>query len=306
MEDTKKTLARNKGIKDPLEDRILFAVNGIILTLICIVFAYPIIYVLSSSFSNPEAVKTGKVLLWPVDPGLQGYKAVFSHKSIMTGYRNTILYTFFGTILNVTLTMMAAYPLSRKDFPFRGFFMFLFIFTMFFGGGLIPSYILMVQLRLIDTVWSVLLPGAVAAYYMVIVRTFLINSIPNELLEAAMIDGCTDSQYFFRILLPLSKAVLAVITLFYAVGHWNSYFNAMLYLNNDQLWPLQIILRNILIANKVNLSEIHDPDLIAAKMGMEDLLKYALIIVSSAPIICMYPFVQKYFIKGVMIGSIKG
>ncbi len=306
MEDTKKTLARNKGIKDPLEDRILFAINGIILTLICIVFAYPIIYVLSSSFSNPEAVKTGKVLLWPVDPGLQGYKAVFSHKSIMTGYRNTILYTFFGTILNVTLTMMAAYPLSRKDFPFRGFFMFLFIFTMFFGGGLIPSYILMVQLRLIDTVWSVLLPGAVAAYYMVIVRTFLINSIPNELLEAAMIDGCTDSQYFFRILLPLSKAVLAVITLFYAVGHWNSYFNAMLYLNNDQLWPLQIILRNILIANKVNLSEIHDPDLIAAKMGMEDLLKYALIIVSSAPIICMYPFVQKYFIKGVMIGSIKG
>ncbi len=306
MEDTKKTLARNKSIKDPLEDRILYMVNGIILTLICIVFAYPIIYVLSSSFSNPEAVKTGKVLLWPVDPGLQGYKAVFSHKSIMTGYRNTILYTFFGTILNVSLTMMAAYPLSRKDFPFRGFFMFLFIFTMFFGGGLIPSYILMVQLRLIDTVWSVLLPGAVAAYYMVIVRTFLINSIPNELLEAAMIDGCTDSQYFFRILLPLSKAVLAVITLFYAVGHWNSYFNAMLYLNNDQLWPLQIILRNILIANKVNLSEIHDPDLIAAKMGMEDLLKYALIIVSSAPIICMYPFVQKYFIKGVMIGSIKG
>ena len=297
---------KGRKVKDPLEDRILYTTVNTILVIVSIVFLYPLIYVLSSSFSAPEAVKNGKVLLWPVQPGLQGYKAVFSHKQIMTGYRNTIFYTGLGTLINVTMTLMCAYPLSRKDFPFRGFFTFLFVLTMFFGGGMIPSYILIVQLGLIDTIWSVLLPGAVAAYYMIIVRTFLVSSIPSSLLEAAQIDGCTDTGYFFQILLPLSKAVIAVITLFYAVGHWNSYFRAMLYLNNQELWPLQIVLRNILVANKVNLSEIRDPKLLAGKMGMEDLLKFSLIISSSAPIIAMYPFVQKYFIKGVMIGSITG
>ena len=293
-------------IRDPFEDKVLYWTIGILLTLISIVFLYPLIYVVSSSFSAPEAVKNGKVLLLPVQPGLQGYRAVFSHKQVLTGYRNTIFYTMTGTVINVVMTMICAYPLSRKDFPFRGFFTFLFVLTMFFGGGMIPSYILMTQIHLIDTIWSVLLPGAVAAYYMVIVRTFLVNSIPSSLLEASQIDGCSDAGYFFLIMLPLSKAVIAVISLFYAVGHWNSYFRAMLYLNNQELWPLQIILRNILVANKVNLSEIKDPKLLAGKMGMEDLLKFALIIVSSAPIIAMYPFVQKYFIKGVMIGSIKG
>ena len=171
---------------------------------------------------------------------------------------------------------------------------------------MIPTYILMVQIGFINTIWSVLIPGAVSAYYMIIVRTFLSTSIPPALLEAAQIDGCSDTQYFFKILLPLSKAVIAVITLFYAVAHWNAYFRAMLYLSNMKLWPLQIILRNILIANDVNLSEIKDPRLLAGKIGMADLLKHSLIIVSCAPIIAVYPFVQKYFIKGVMIGSIKG
>jgi putative aldouronate transport system permease protein len=293
-------------IKDSAADSMLYLVVGSILVLISVLFVYPLIYVVSSSFSSPEAVKNGRVLLWPVDPGLRGYAAVFNHKQILSGYRNTIFYTVVGTFINVGMTILAAYPLSRKDFPFRGFFTFLFVFTMFFGGGMIPTYILIVQLGLINTVWSILLPGAVAAYYMVIVRTFFVSSIPSSLLEAAQIDGCSDAGYFFRILLPLSKAVIAVITLFYAVGRWNSYFSAMLYLNDQELWPLQIILRNILVANKVNLSEIKDPKLLAGKMGMEDLLKFSLIIASSAPIMVMYPFVQKYFIQGVMIGSIKG
>ena len=295
-----------KRVKDPMEDRILYGVVSVVLILLSVVVAYPIIYVLSSSFSSPSAVMSGKVILWPLQPSVQGYQAVFSHQNIVRGYLNTVLYTTLGTLINVSMTLMCAYPLSRKDFPFRKFFTFLFMLTMFFGGGMIPSYILIVQLGFIDTIWSVIIPGAITAYNMIITRTFISNSIPGALLEAAQIDGCSDAQYFFRILLPLSSAVIAVITLFYAVGHWNSYFRALLYLNNPDLQPLQIILRNILVANQVNLNEIKDPKLLAGKLGMADLLKYSLIVVSSAPIIALYPFVQKYFIKGVMIGSIKG
>lgn len=295
-----------KKIKDPAEDRILYAAVSVFLVLTSIIIAYPIIYVLSSSFSSPSAVMQGRVILWPIELSLKGYQAVFSYRSIVRGYLNTVLYTTLGTSINVSMTLLCAYPLSRKDLPFRKFFTFLFILTMFFGGGMIPSYILIVQLGLIDSMWSVILPGAITAYNMIITRTFFVNSIPGALLEASKIDGCSDTQYFFRILLPLSSAVIAVITLFYAVGHWNSYFRALLYLNNPDKQPLQIILRNILVANQVNLNEIKDPKLLAGKLGMADLLKYSLIVVSSAPIIAMYPFVQRYFIKGVMIGSIKG
>ncbi len=306
MERTARAVRKRRGIKNSADDRLLYLLVNTVLILFTLAVLYPIIYVISASFSNPVAVSAGRVVLWPIDPGLQGYRVVFSHRHILLGYRNTIFYTVVGTAINVAVTLLAAYPLSRRDFPFRRSLMFIFTFTMFFGGGLIPTYILMTQIGFINKVWALLIPGALSVYNMILVRTFLLNSIPGELLEAAQIDGCSDTRYFFTILLPRSKAVVAVITLFYAVGHWNSYFNAMIYINQLELFPLQIILRNILIANQVNLSEVQDAELLAGKQGMADLLKYSLIVVSSAPIIALYPFIQKYFIKGVMIGSIKG
>ena len=184
--------------------------------------------------------------------------------------------------------------------------MFLFTFTMFFGGGLIPSYLLVNSLGLTNTIWALLIPGAMGVYNMIITRTFFMNSVPLELLEAAQIDGCSDARYFFSILLPLSQAVISVISLYYAVGHWNSYFSALIYIRKTELQPLQLILRNVLLASQVSLNEFEDPDLLEGKIGLEYLLKYALIVVSTAPIMCLYPFVQKFFAKGVMLGSVKG
>ena len=264
------------------------------------------IYVLSSSFSSGAAISSGQVILWPVDLSLEGYKAVFSHRYIIPAYRNTIFYTVAGTIINLAITLTCAYPLSRKDFPLRKFFMGMFLFTMFFSGGLIPTYILISNLGFVNTIWAMLIPGALSVYNMILVRTFLTGNIPLELLEASQIDGCSDAKYFTAVLLPLSKPVIAVITLYYAVGHWNSYFNAMIYLSDMELYPLQLILRQILVASQINLSDMVDVESMVAKQGLADILKYALIVVSTVPILCMYPFIQRYFIKGVMIGSVKG
>lgn len=297
--------ARSK-IKNPAEDNILYAVVGIIIGLFALCVLYPLVFIISASFSDGTEVQLGHVYLLPVKPTLDGYSAVFSHHNIMTGFRNTFFYTFAGTAINVAITIVCAYPLARKDLPFRGFFTFLFVFTMFFSGGLIPTYLLISKLKMINTVWCMLLPGALSVYNMIITRTFFVNSVPQELLEASEIDGCSDTRYFFSILLPLSKAVIAVISLYYAVGHWNAYFNALIYLRDQSLQPLQLVLRNILLATRVSLNEFEDPDLMEGKIGLEYLLKYALIVVSCAPIIALYPFVQKFFTKGVMLGSVKG
>jgi len=287
-------------------DRTYYAIVNGIMTFLLIIVAYPLIYIISASFSSPSSVASGRVVLWPVDFGLEGYKAVFRNKDIVGGYLNTFFYTFAGTALNIIMTMIGAYPLSRKDLKGRNFFMLLFTFTMIFSGGMIPGYILMQQLHLINTPWVMIVPGAISVYNLIITRTFIQSTIPSDLLDASQIDGCSDTRYFFSIVLPLSKAILATITLFYAVGHWNAYFNAFLYLNNRKLFPLQIILREILIANTIDASQVVDPELEQAKQGMADLLKYSLIVVSSLPVMIMYPFVQKYFVKGVMIGAIKG
>ncbi len=303
------TIANGKKvnkIKNPAEDRVLYAVVGVILTLFILCILYPVIFIISASFSEGTEVQLGHVYLLPVKPTLDGYKAVFSHKNVLTGFRNTFFYTFAGTAINVVITLLCAYPLSRRDLPFRGFFTFLFVFTMFFSGGLIPSYLLVSKLKMINTVWALLLPGAMSVYNMIIARSFFVNTVPLELLEAAEIDGCSDARYFFNILLPLSQAVIAVISLYYAVAHWNAYFSALIYLRDPNLQPLQLILRNILLATRVSLSEFEDPDLMEGKIGLEFLLKYALIVVSCGPIIALYPFVQKFFMKGVMLGSVKG
>ena len=293
-------------IKNPMEDRILYFVVYTVIILFLLVILYPIIFIISASFSEGSEVQLGRVYLWPVKPTLEGYRAVFSHSNIMTGYRNTILYTLGGTLINVVVTVLCAYPLSRRDMPIRGFFVFLFVFTMFFGGGLIPTYLLVNSLGMVNTFWALLIPGAMSVYNMIITRTFFQNGVPHELLEASQIDGCSDARYFFSILLPLSQAVISVISLYYAVAHWNSYFSALIYIRDKQLQPLQLILRSILLSTRVSLNEFEDPDLLEGKIGLEFLVKFALIVVSSAPIMCLYPFVQKFFAKGVMLGSVKG
>lgn len=287
-------------------DRIMRDVVMVLMVLLVIVILYPLIYVLSSSFSSGTAVTTGKVLLWPVDFSTTGYQLVFDYKSVWTGYLNTIIYTVVATVVNMILTTLAAYPLSRRNFYGRGVFMTLFLIPMFFSGGLIPNYILMTKLHLTNTRWSVILSGAISIYNLIIMRTFFQNSIPNELLEAAKIDGITDIGYLFKIVIPLSKSIFAVITLYYAVAHWNSYFDALMYLRDRDLFPLQLVLRDILSAATVDLTQVRDAVVLAKLIGAADVMKYALIVISTVPILVAYPFVQKFFKKGVMIGSVKG
>ncbi len=299
-------MANNKVRKIRLstDDKIFYTVSDILLGLLLLIILYPLIFVVSSSFSAPNAVLSGKVVLWPVDPSLEGYQAIFRNRYIGIGYMNSIFYTVVGTFINVSLTLMAAYPLTRKEMPFGKIIMFLFTFTMFFSGGMIPNYMLMSSLHLIDTRYVLLVTGFISVYNMIITRTFIQSSIPNELFEAAEIDGCSYLKYFVVMVIPLSKAVIAVISLYYTVEHWNAYFDAFLYLNTRTLYPLQLFLREILVANTI--TEDVDPELMMRKQGLADVLKYSLIIVASVPVLVAYPLVQKFFTKGVMIGSLKG
>ena len=305
MTDARKSRGSSR-VRSSRSDRIYYAISGVLLGLLLILVAYPILFVLSASFSSGDAVATGKVLLWPVEFSLEGYEAVFRNPNIVRAFGNTILYTAVGTAINVSMVMIAAYPLSRRDLRGRGVLTFLFTFTMFFSGGMIPSYIQILRLGLMDSIGAMVLPGALSVYNMIVARTFIQSSIPYVLFEAASIDGCSDAKYFFSMVLPLSKAVIAVIALFSAVGHWNSYFSAMIYLNDRDKFPLQIILREILIMNKVDLSMVMDPEMQIALAHTADVLKYSLIVVATAPILVVYPFVQKYFVKGLTIGAVKG
>ena len=286
-------------------DKTFHCVNNIIVAILLLVVLLPLINVVASSFSSASAVNSGRVLLWPVEPSVIGYEKVFTYPGIWLSYGNTLFYTVAGTAINIVMTLLAAYPLSRRDLPFKGPLMFLFTFTMMFGGGMIPTYLGMKQIGVVNTVWAMLLPGALSIYNMIIARTFLQN-IPDELFEAAHLDGCSDAKYFTMIALPLSGTMISVLTLYYAVGHWNAYFNAFLYLNDRRMMPLQILLREVLLSTQISADAIVDGDTAAALAGMSDLLKYSLIVVASAPILCLYPFLQKYFVQGVMIGSLKG
>jgi multiple sugar transport system permease protein/putative aldouronate transport system permease protein len=293
-------------IRDSESDRWFNRGNYVILSLFLAAVLYPCIFIVSASFSSTEAVVSGRVWLWPVDPGLQGYRAVFENKAVWRGFLNSIYYTGVGTFCNVCLTVIAAYPLSRRDFVGRSVFMFLFVFTILFSGGMIPTYLLVKQLGMLNTVWAMILPSALSVFNVIITRTYFQTTIPNEMLEAAQMDGCSDIRFLRRIVLPLSGPILAVITLFYAVGHWNSYFNALLYLNDRSLFPLQLVLRGILIPNQIDPSMMMNEEDLVARQGLADLLKYSLIVVATVPVLVIYPFVQKHFVKGVMIGSVKG
>lgn len=268
---------------------------------------YPLIYVFAASFSSPQAVMSGRVRLWPVEPSVEGYKAVFRHSLIMTGYANTIFYTVAGTAVNVVMTVMAAYPLSRPNLQGRNLIMFLFSFTMLFSGGLIPTYILVRNLGMLDSRLAMILPQAIGVWNLIIARTFFQQTIPNELHEAAVMDGCSDVRFLISVVLPLSKAIIAVLILFYGVFHWNAFFDAFIFLSDQKKFPLQLVLREILILNEIigQMMDI-DPELAEKLRGLANLLKYSLIVVASLPVWLVYPFVQKQFVKGVMIGSIKG
>lgn len=296
----------SKAIKESGADRLFTIFNYVMLSLVLIIVLYPLIYVVSASFSSSSAVLSGRVWLWPVEPTLDGYKAVFKNTMVIKGFMNTVFYTLAGTAINLILTVMAAYPLSRKDFKGRNAFMLLFVFTMLFNGGLIPTYLIVKDLGMIDTVWSMLVPAALSVWNVIIMRTYFQTTIPNELLEASQLDGCSDFRFLRSIVLPLSGPILAVIALFYAVGHWNQYFNAMIYLKRADLYPLQLVLRDILVQNEVNIDMLGDAKTAAARQGLRELLKYSLIVVTSVPLLVVYPFLQKFFVKGVMIGSIKG
>lgn len=299
-----KTKTKRK-IKLSRGDRAFYAITYIIIGILGLIVLYPMLYVIAASMSSADALMSGKVWLWPVDISFEGYKAVFRSSDVWLGYANTIFYTIVGTVINVAMTLLCAYPLSRKELFGRNVFTFIFSFTMLFGGGMIPNYLLIKNLGILNTRWALLLPGAMSIYNMIVCRTFIQTSIPTELLESARLDGCDDTRYFFKIVLPLSKAIIAVLTLWYAVGHWNAYFNAFIYLNDKELYPLQIFLRDILISNKMS-SDLNDPELANQLRTVQMTLKYALIVVSTAPLLLFYPFTQKYFQKGVMVGSVKG
>lgn len=286
------------------QDRLFYAFTYTLVIVLTLCVLYPIIYIVSASFSNSDMVAQGKVWLWPVDFSLQAYKIILKRPEVWNGYLNTIFYTVFGTILNVAMTLLCAYPMARKNLRGRGGIMMFFSFTMLFSGGMIPTYILINNLGIMNTRWAMLLPGAMSVYNMIVCRTFIESNIPDEMLEAAQIDGCSNTQFFFQMVLPLSKAIIAVLALWYAVGHWNAYFDAFLYLRDSDMYPLQIFLREILVQSQ----QISDESLadVTNATTIYVTLKYSIIVVSSVPLFCVYPFVQKYFQEGVMLGSVKG
>ena len=293
-------LTRTRG------DAIFDAVNVALLTLAILAIVYPLYFVVIASFSDPDAVASGQVVLWPRNVTFDGYRRIINNRTIWTGYGNTIYYTVVGTTINLMLTIPAAYALSRNDFLGRNFFMMMFAFTMFFAGGLIPLYLLVRSLGMLNTRWAMVLPNAVLVWNLIVARTFFQHSIPGELLEAARMDGCTNRRFFVSVVLPLSPALLAVMVLFYAVGHWNAFFQALVFLRTERLYPLQLVLRDILLAAQAQESMMEDARAAQEQMRIADSIRYGSIIVASAPVLVLYPFLQRYFVQGVMIGAIKG
>lgn len=273
--------------------------------IIIVAVVYPLYFVVIASFSDPSAVASGQVWVVPKGFTLDGYKELFNHNEIWIGYKNTILYTLVGTLIGMGVNICAAYSLSRKDLVGRKFFMLMFVFTMFFNGGLVPTFLTIKDFNLYNTFWVMVLPFSVSIYNIIVARTFFETSIPEDLNDAAKIDGCGNLYYFIKIVLPLSKAILAVIGLWTAVGMWNSYFNALIYLKDAAKYPLQLVLRNILITNNLQMS-FGSGEAMQIALRLSNLMRYSVIIVSTVPIMCFYPFAQKYFNKGVMIGAVKG
>lgn len=297
---------KSNRIRSSNEDRVFSIVAYTLATVALIVTLYPLVYCVSASFSDPMEVVRGNVLLFPKKTTLMAYQAVAKNKSMFSGYANTIFYTLLGTALNLFMTIAAAYPLSKRDFKGRNGITFLFTLTMFFSGGMVPNFLLIRDLGLYDSIWALLLPGCVSAWNLVIMRTYFQTAIPEEICESAYMDGCSNIETLLRIVLPLSAPIIAVMVIFYGVGHWNSYFNALLYLKSREKYPLSLVLREILLqgmGQEKSGAEVVDS---VADLLLFETLKYAVIIVSSVPMLILYPALQRYFVKGAMVGSLKG
>ncbi|NLL71080.1 MAG: carbohydrate ABC transporter permease [Epulopiscium sp.] len=286
-------------------DKIFDIINHLILFLVLLLVLYPLYFIVIASVSDPNAVSAGKVWLAPKGLNIKGYHAIFENQDIWSGYKNTILYTTIGTMVNLAFTVPAAYGLARKELVGRNIFMGMITFTMFFGGGLIPTFLLVSKLGMNNTMWALIFPNAISVYNLIVTRNYFAYSIPEELHEAAEVDGCSEGKYFFKIAVPLGKPIIGVIVLMYAVAHWNSYFNALIYIRDRHRFPLQVILREILIQQEAS-SGFGDAASVIEQQKLADMLKYGVIIVSTLPILCVYPFIQKYFTTGLMMGSIKG
>ncbi|GAA3264122.1 carbohydrate ABC transporter permease [Nonomuraea helvata] len=291
-------------VRESRTDRLFMVGVYVLLATFLAVVLLPLLYILASSLSDPNAVSSGRVTFWPVDFTLRGFQVALSDPQILVGFGNSLFYTAVGTFVSVSLTLMLAYPLSRRDFVGGGLLTRLIVFTMLFGGGLIPTYLVVKSLGMIDTRWALIVPNAIAVWQVIIARTYLRHSIPRELFEAAEIDGASHFRVLWSIVLPLAKPMIAVIALVYAISNWNSYFDALLYLKSDDLYPLQLVLRNILILN----TQSNGMDVATAmeRQQLADLLKYSLIVISTVPVLLIYPFVARHFTKGLMIGSVKG
>ena len=303
-----KNILVSSRIRSSRIDQVYQGFIYVFLALVTIIVLYPLIYVVSCSFSSAESLVNGQVFFLPVNFSLQGYQAVFHNNQVWTGYLNSFIYTSVGTLIGTSITILGAYVLSRPEFPLRKFITVLFMITMIFNGGLLPTYILINQLGMYNSIWAIVLPGAFSVWLAIIGRTFIKSTIPEELFEATCLDGGNYFQYLLKVVLPLSKPIIAVLALNFAVGQWNSYFSALVYLKDTAKFPLQIILRNIIISNIIDYSSIGSLDVksLMERQYLSELLKYSLIIISSVPMLILYPFLQKYFIKGVMVGSLKG
>lgn len=288
-------------------DRILQVTILVFLTLALLVVAYPLYFVLISSISDPVAVATGKVQWYPVNPNLEGYRAVFKRSDVTRGFLNSVLYTVVGTTLNMLVTIPAGYALSRPDLKGKKWIIFFFMLTMFVYGGMMPTYLVVKGLHLIDTIWALVLPNALSVYNLIVAMSFFKSTLSTELLEAARVDGCSNTRFFINVAVPLSGAIIAIMVLYYGVGHWNSYFNALIYTTSKEKFPLQLVLRSILVQNQGAVDKnVRNAAERQRQQKVAELMKYSLIVISSGPILILYPFIQKQFVKGVMIGSLKG
>ncbi len=293
------------AIRETRADYAFLATVYAVTFLVLCAVVYPLVYVLSASLSSSEATAAGRVFLLPVEPSIEGYKLVFESEDILIGFRNTIIYTLVGTTINLVMTVLLAFPLSRRELPGRNAITFFVAFTMFFSGGLIPTYLLVQKLGMVDKLWAMVIPNAISTFNMILMRTYLMANVPDELLESAYLDGCGYTKFLVTIVLPLSTAIVAALVLYYAVGHWNAYFSALIYLRSTKRASLQLVLRNILLANQISTGG-SDSAGFGERAMIGVTVKYAVIIVSSVPVIILYPFIQRYFIKGIMVGAIKG
>ncbi len=298
-----KEIAPKRALRDTVGDKIFYTINIIVLLILTLIVLYPVYFIVIASFSDPDAVLAGKVVLYPMNITFEGYSKILERTDIWRGYGNTILYTALTVVLSLLVTVPAGWALSRKTLPAKRLFMIYFIIPMFFGGGLIPFYNVVSSLGLVNTIWAVVLPSILSVWNLFMTKTFFESSIPSSLIEAATIDGAGSFRIFGSIVLPLSKAIIAVMALYYAVGQWNSYFNAMIFLQDETLYPLQLVLKEILIASESTTGG--SGETILQQYRLANQLKYVSVIVSSVPVLCLYPFVQKYFAQGVMIGSLK-